>query len=124
MTFDVTQFENQDEGKFTFRLQNGEEMMVDGKPVVCRMHGMGSKAQVRAEYKLTRENTANTMAALTNRPAANAEDEAFKRGAQASEGRIREGAAGHAQPSTLRAGCRPWWPLRLPGRTCRRAASA
>jgi hypothetical protein len=82
MTFDVAQFENKDEGTFTFRLQNGEEMMVDGKPVVCRMHGLGSKAQVRAEYKLTRENTATTMAALTNRPASNAEEETFKRGAQ------------------------------------------
>jgi hypothetical protein len=81
MTFDVTQFENAEEGSFTFRMQNGEEMMVDGKPVVCRMHGLGSKTQVRAEYKLTRENTATTMSALTGRQASNAEEETFKRGA-------------------------------------------
>jgi len=82
MEFDVTQFENADEGSFNFRLQNGDEMVLDGKPVVCRMHGLGSKAQVRAEYKLTRENNANTVSALTGRLTRNAEEDAFRRGAQ------------------------------------------
>jgi len=80
--FDVKQFENLDEGSFNFRLQNGEEMMLDGKTVVCRMHGLGSKAQVRAEYRLTRENNANTISALTGQQARNAEEDAFKRGAR------------------------------------------
>lgn len=79
---DVTQFENADEGSFNFRRQDGEEMVIDGKPVVCRMHGLGSKPQVRAEYKLNRENNANMVSALTNRTTRNAEDEAFKRTAQ------------------------------------------
>jgi len=82
MEFDVKQFENLDQGQFNFRMQNGDEMMIDGKPVVCRMHGLGSKAQVRAEYKLTRENNASTVSALTGRQARNAEEETFKRGAQ------------------------------------------
>lgn len=80
--FDITQFENLDEGSFNVRLQNGDEMMIGGKPVVIRMHGLGSKAQVRAEYKLTREGNANVVRAATGRQTPNAEEESFKRVAE------------------------------------------
>jgi len=80
--FDITQFENLDEGSFNVRRQNGDEILIDGKPVVWRMHGLGSPVQVRAEYKLTRENSASTVSALTGQKSRNAEEEAFKRGAQ------------------------------------------
>lgn len=82
MGFDVKQFENLDEGSFNVRLQNGEEMLIEGKPVVWRMHGLGSKAQVRAEYKLTRENNISTVALVSGNQVRDAEEEAFKRQAQ------------------------------------------
>lgn len=82
MTLDLSQFENADEGSFNVRQQNGEEMMIDGKPVVITMYGLGSPTQVRAQYKLTRENNANQVSMLTGRQARNAEDEAFKRHAE------------------------------------------
>lgn len=82
MTFDVSQFENAEEGSFNVRLQNGEEMMIGGKPVIITMYGLGSREQVRAEYKLTRETNANTISAVTGRQARNAEEEAFKRHAE------------------------------------------
>lgn len=82
MDFDVKQFENLDEGSFNVRLQNGDEMLIGGKPVIWRMHGLGSKVQVRAEYKLTRENNISTIALVGGTQQRNAEEETFKRGAQ------------------------------------------
>lgn len=82
MTFDVSQFENADEGSFNVRLQNGEEMLIDGKPVIITMHGLGSREQVRAEYKLTRETNASTVATVNGRAPRDAEEQSFQRTAE------------------------------------------
>lgn len=82
MKFDLSQFENIDSASFTVRRQNGDEMLIDGKPVTITMHGLGTKQQVGAEFKRTRAMQAAGLATLQGRQGRDAERDAFTREAQ------------------------------------------
>lgn len=82
MTFDVSQFENADQGSFNVLRQNGDEMMIDGKPIVITMHGPGTKAEVSAERKLKRAAAVSITSTLQGRHSPTAEDDEFRRRAE------------------------------------------
>lgn len=79
---DLSQLRNADTGFFNARRQNGDELIIEGKPVIFRMHGKGSKAEVSADYKRQHGNTAAQMAAIQGRLPQVAEEQAFKRQAE------------------------------------------
>lgn len=82
MSFDVSQLENADQGQFTVLRQNGDEMVIDGKPVVITMHGLGSKPEVSAERKLKRAAAMSMTSTLQGRHSPTAEDDEFRRRAE------------------------------------------
>jgi len=81
-TFSVEDFENLDSASFSVRRQNGDEMLIDGRPVIITMHGLGSKQQVSAEFKRTRAVQVAGLAQLQGRHGKDAEREAFHREAE------------------------------------------
>lgn len=82
MGFDLSSIENLASASFNVRRQNGEELMIDGKPVVITMHGLGTPEQVAAEFKKTQASTQAQMAGLMGKLAPDAARETFDREAQ------------------------------------------
>lgn len=66
MAFDLSKYELSDSGELTI-LRGGDDMLVDGKPVVVHLHGTGSKEYVSAKFKLENAGAQQMTALLQNK---------------------------------------------------------
>ena len=46
--FDISQFETVDTAALAVKKPNGDELLVDGKPVIINLYGPGSKEYINA----------------------------------------------------------------------------
>lgn len=79
---DLSEFENLDSGSFVVLRQNGDEMIIDGKPVEIVMHGIGTAEQVRAEHKRDYASMNATIGAFKGKQAKAAQTESARRDAE------------------------------------------
>jgi hypothetical protein len=76
--FDITQYELKDTGSFTVKTPKGDDLLVNGNPVVITMYGPGSKQFNKANHRFSASNQARLMAAMRDNPVKNAEEQAEK----------------------------------------------
>ena len=73
--FDISQFETIDLAALTVQTPRGEDLLVDGKPVVINLYGPGSKQFVNAKYKLDNAVQTRSIAMLRGKASKNAAEE-------------------------------------------------
>ena len=73
--FDLSQFETLDTAALTVQNPRGDELLVNGKPVVINLYGPGSKQFVNAKYKLDNAVQARSIAMLRGKQSKNAAEE-------------------------------------------------
>ncbi len=79
---DLSDFENLDSSSFVVLRQNGDEMIIDGKPVEIIMHGIGTAEQVRAKHKLDHASMNATIGAFKGKQAKAAQMESARQEAE------------------------------------------
>ena len=80
--FDLSQFETIDLAALTVQTPRGEDLLVDGKPVVINLYGPGSKQFVNAKYRLDNAVQARSIAMLRGKGSKNAAEEARQQQAE------------------------------------------
>jgi len=80
--FDLSQFETIDLAALTVQTPRGEDLIVDGKPVVINLYGPGSKQFVNAKYRLDNAVQARSIAMLRGKGSKNAAEEARQQQAE------------------------------------------
>lgn len=80
--FDLSAFETADTGSFTLLNAKGDELLVNGNPVIVTVHGHGSKPAVAAGRKQQKAAKAALMASMQGRGSKQAEDDEFRRDAE------------------------------------------
>lgn len=73
--FDLSQFETLDTAALTVQNPKGDELLVNGKPVVINLYGPGSKQFVNAKYKLDNAVQTRSIAMLRGKQSKNAAEE-------------------------------------------------
>lgn len=73
--FDLSQFETIDVASLTVQSPRGNDLTVDGKPVVINLYGPGSKQYVNAKYKLENSTQARSIAIIRGKAPKNASEE-------------------------------------------------
>lgn len=71
MAFDISKFELAETARINILDPRGDELQVDGKPVVIVVYGAGSQKFVNAKYKLDNSNTALMRSMLSNKQVKN-----------------------------------------------------
>lgn len=80
--FDLSQFETTDTASLTVLNPKGDELLVDGNPVVITLYGPGSKQFVNAKYKLENATQVRSIAILRGKASKNAAEEARQQQAE------------------------------------------
>jgi hypothetical protein len=80
--FDLSQFETIDLAALTVQTPRGEDLLVDGKPVVINLYGPGSKQFVNAKYRLDNAVQARSIAMLRGKGSKNAAEESRQQQAE------------------------------------------
>ena len=80
--FDLSQFETAETSQLTLLTAKGDEMVINGQPVIITLHGPGTKQQVSAQHKMQKAAKAAAVSAINGRAPKNAEQEEFERDAQ------------------------------------------
>jgi len=78
MTFDISQFELKDTAEVAIDLADGTPMLNDGKPVIFKLYGPGSKEYVNANYKLENSQQLKLGALVRGKASKNSGEENFK----------------------------------------------
>lgn len=73
--FDLSQFETVDTASLNVQNPKGDELLVNGDPVVIHLYGPGSKQFVNAKYKLDNANQTRSIAMLRGKTSKNAAEE-------------------------------------------------
>lgn len=73
--FDLSQFETLDIASLTVQNPRGSELTYEGKPVVIRLYGPGSKQYVSAKYKLENSTQTRSIAIIRGKAPKNAAEE-------------------------------------------------
>jgi len=73
--FDISQFETVDYATLTVQNPKGDDLVVDGKPVLINLYGPGSKQFVNAKYKLDNAVQTRSIAMLRGKASKNAAEE-------------------------------------------------
>lgn len=73
--FDLSQFETLDTASLYVQNPKGDELLVNGKPVVINLYGPGSKQFVNAKYKLDNAVQTRSIAMLRGKQSKNAAEE-------------------------------------------------
>ncbi len=73
--FDLSQFETVDTAILTVQNPKGDDLLVDGKPVLINLYGPGSKQFVNAKYKLDNAVQTRSIALLRGKGSKNAAEE-------------------------------------------------
>lgn len=66
MTFDVSQFELEDTATMTVKDARGEDLIVDGQPVLVEFYSPGSPQGVKALHKSARQGQLRLMRTMRN----------------------------------------------------------
>lgn len=73
--FDLSQFETLDTASLYVQSPKGDELLVNGKPVIINLYGPGSKQFVNAKYKLDNAIQTRSIAMLRGKQSKNAAEE-------------------------------------------------
>lgn len=73
--FDLSQFETIDIASMTVLSPRGDDLLVNGKPVVINLYGPGSKQFMNAKYKLENATQARSIAIIRGKAPKNAAEE-------------------------------------------------
>ena len=70
--FDISQFELNDTAALTVQTPSGEDMIVDGKPVIINLYGSGSPQFVKAKHKADNASTLRVQSMFRGKTVNNA----------------------------------------------------
>lgn len=73
--FDLSLFETVDTAKLTVQNPKGDDLLVNGEPVVITLYGQGSKQYVNAKYKFDNASQTRSIAMLRGKVSKNAAEE-------------------------------------------------
>ena len=73
--FDISQFETVDTAALAVKKPNGDELLVDGKPVIINLYGPGSKEYINAKYKFENATQARSIAMIRGKISKNIAEE-------------------------------------------------